>query len=123
MPYTVLLIDDSSLMRKLVARSLRQAALDFNLVLEASNGLEGLEQLAAASPDIILCDWNMPEMDGITFVREATKRGAPPIIMLTTELSEAKQAEALAAGAKGYVTKPFTPERISVAIEQALNAA
>ncbi|MEZ5974661.1 MAG: response regulator [Planctomycetota bacterium] len=122
MSYKVLLIDDSSLMRKLVSRSLRQIDLDIDKIFEASNGLEGLEQLTAGVPDLILCDWNMPEMDGITFVQEACKKGAPPIIMLTTEMSDGKKAEALNAGAKGYITKPFTPERIAEVIQQVMGS-
>ena len=123
MPLDVLLIDDSGLMRKLVARSLRQTSLDIGKVTEAGNGLEGLEQLAASTPDIIFCDWNMPEMDGIQFVTKATEGGSPPIIMLTTEMSDAKKAQALSAGARGYITKPFTPERISEVVKQILDKA
>lgn len=110
----VLLIDDSSLMRKMVSRALRQAGIDISEVLEAENGEEGLKALAGGSPDVILCDWNMPVMDGLEFVKRA--QPSPPIVMLTTEGTDDKRSEAMRAGAKGYITKPFTPEKLEEAI-------
>ena len=119
----VLIVDDSGVMRKMVSRALRQAGLDIADIHEAGNGVEGMAALESKSIDIVLCDWNMPEMDGITFLKEARKTYKTPFIMLTTEGTDDKVAEAMGAGAQGYVTKPFTPdklgERVTVALEQA----
>lgn len=111
----VLIVDDSSVMRKIVERSLRQAGLELAEVLEAGNGVEGLAEAQKGNLDLILSDINMPSMDGIEFLRnlagvEATK--GVPVVMITTEGSEARVVEALSAGAKGYIRKPFTPEQV-----------
>jgi two-component system, chemotaxis family, chemotaxis protein CheY len=111
----VLIVDDSSVMRKIVERSLRQAGLELGEVLEASNGVEALAQAQKGKLDLILSDINMPSMDGIEFVRNLagvdSAKGVP-VIMITTEGSEARVVEALTAGAKGYIRKPFTPEQV-----------
>jgi two-component system chemotaxis response regulator CheY len=114
-PARVLIVDDSSVMRKIVGRSLRQAGLEIVELLEASNGSEALS-LAKENPlDLILSDINMPVMDGLEFVRqlrciESAKH--IPVIMITTEAGEAHVVEALSLGASGYIRKPFTPEQI-----------
>jgi len=111
----VLIVDDSSVMRKIVERALRQAGLDLAEVLEASNGAEGLVEVAKGSLDMILSDINMPVMDGLEFLKNlATLEAAKgvPVVMITTEGSEARVVEALSAGAKGYLRKPFTPEQV-----------
>jgi len=114
-PVSVLIVDDSSVMRKIVGRSLRQAGLDVGQVFEASNGSEALS-LARENPlDLILSDINMPLMDGLEFVRQL--RGIEsthetPVIMITTEAGEAHVVQALSFGASGYIRKPFTPEQI-----------
>ncbi len=114
-PARVLIVDDSSVMRKIVGRSLRQAGLDVLQVLEASNGSEALS-LARENPlDLILSDINMPLMDGLEFVKqlraiESTQR--TPVVMITTEAGEAHVVQALSLGASGYIRKPFTPEQI-----------
>ncbi len=111
----VLIVDDSSVMRKIVERSLRQAGLDLGEVLEASNGAEGLAEVAKGKFDLILSDINMPAMDGLEFLRGlATMESAKgvTVVMITTEGSEARVVEALSVGAKGYIRKPFTPEQV-----------
>jgi len=110
-----LIIDDSSVMRKIVERSLRQAGLDLAEVQEASNGAEGLGALKTASVDLILCDINMPVMDGIEFLRQVQtlENGKNvPVVMITTEGSESHVVQALSIGARGYIRKPFTPEQV-----------
>jgi two-component system chemotaxis response regulator CheY len=110
-----LIVDDSSVMRKIVERSLRQAGVEIEKVLEASNGAEALAALRDNTVDLILCDINMPVMDGLEFVREAAKLESAkgvPIVMITTEGSESHVVEALTAGARGYIRKPFTPEQV-----------
>jgi two-component system chemotaxis response regulator CheY len=110
-----LIVDDSSVMRKIVERSLRQAGIELEKVLEASNGAEALAALHGNVVDLILCDINMPVMDGLEFVREATKLDSAkgvPIVMITTEGSESHVVQALTAGARGYIRKPFTPDQV-----------
>ncbi|MGA7560791.1 MAG: response regulator [Terriglobales bacterium] len=110
-----LIVDDSSVMRKIVERSLRQAGIELEKVLEASNGSEALAVLHANTVDLILCDINMPVMDGLEFVRAAagveSAKGVP-IVMITTEGSESHVVQALTAGARGYIRKPFTPDQV-----------
>ena len=118
----VLLIDDSPMMRKMIMRTLRQADVEVDTILEAGNGQEGLEQVAAGGPDLILCDWNMPVLDGLEFVRQARPSTGVPILMVTTESTPDRVATATEAGANGFVTKPFTPERLGAAIREVLDA-
>ncbi|MBZ5666887.1 MAG: response regulator [Acidobacteriia bacterium] len=110
-----LIVDDSSVMRKIIERSLRQAGIDLEKVSEAGNGAEALVALQSNVVDLILCDINMPVMDGLEFVRQvATVDNAKgvPIVMITTEGSESHVVQALSAGARGYIRKPFTPEQV-----------
>ena len=112
---TALIVDDSSVMRKIVERSLRQAGIELEKVVEASNGAEALAAVNANELDLILCDINMPVMDGLEFVKEATKLDKAkdiPIVMITTEGSESHVVQALSAGARGYIRKPFTPDQV-----------
>ena len=110
-----LIVDDSSVMRKIVERSLRQAGLDPLTVLEAGSGTEGLEILKGKQVDLILSDINMPSMDGLEFLRQLRAQNlAPgiPVVMITTESSEEHVKQAIAAGAQGYIRKPFTAEQV-----------
>src|SRR5690242_819896 len=106
----VLIVDDSSVMRKIVERALRQAGLDVTEVLEASNGAEALALVQEGTLDMILSDIKMPVMDGLEFLKNLagveSAKGVP-VVMITTEGSEARVVEALSAGAKGYLRKPF----------------
>ena len=110
-----LIVDDSSVMRKIVERSLRQAGIDLAEVREAGNGAEALVALKASSADLVLCDINMPVMDGIEFLKQlqglANVKGVP-VVMITTECSESHVVQALSIGARGYIRKPFTPEQV-----------
>ena len=110
-----LIVDDSSVMRKIVERSLRQAGIDLGKVVEAGNGAEALAALRENQFDLILCDINMPVMDGLEFVRQmGTVENAKgvPVVMITTEGSESHVVEALSRGARGYIRKPFTPDQV-----------
>ncbi len=110
-----LIVDDSSVMRKIVERSLRQAGIDLSQVLEASNGAEALGVVRDNPVELILCDINMPVMDGLEFVRQMQALDIPkrpPIVMITTEGSESHVVEALSHGARGYIRKPFTPDQV-----------
>ncbi|MGC1421841.1 MAG: response regulator [Terracidiphilus sp.] len=110
-----LIVDDSSVMRKIVERSLRQAGLESLVVFEAGSGVEGLEILKSREVDLILSDINMPSMDGLEFVRQLrSQQLAPevPVVMITTESSEEHVRQAIEAGAKGYIRKPFTADQV-----------
>ena len=111
----ILIVDDSSVMRKIVERSLRQAGLEIVQVLEASNGAEALVVAQNNALDLILSDINMPTMDGLEFVRRlrnVENAKNVPVIMITTEAGESAVVQALSNGARGYIRKPFTPEQI-----------
>ncbi len=110
-----LIVDDSSVMRKIVERALRQAGLPLGTVLEASTGTEALELLRRNRVDLIVSDINMPMMDGLEFLRQLRSQNlAPgvPVVMITTESSEEHVREAILAGAQGYIRKPFTAEQV-----------
>ncbi|MGR3178126.1 MAG: response regulator [Candidatus Anammoxibacter sp.] len=112
---TVLIVDDSNVMRKIIQKQIKAANLVVDEFMEAGDGKEGLEKVKEKVPDLILCDWNMPNMTGIEFIKTLHSTGDfsnVPIVMITTEGSDSMRAEAAAAGAKGYITKPFTPEQL-----------
>lgn len=112
---SVLIVDDSSVVRKILERSLRQAGFGLDKVIEASNGADGLAQLHGNPVDLILSDVNMPEMDGIEFLRQlrtVEKAKEIPVIMITTEGSEQKVIEAITLGARGYIRKPFSAKDV-----------
>ncbi len=111
----ILIVDDSSTMRKIIARSLRQAGFEINEIVEAENGQAGLEKLGAVGVGMILTDINMPVMDGLTFIdnlRANPQWEKVPIIVITTEGAESMTKEAIKKGANNLVKKPFTPEQI-----------
>lgn len=110
-----LIVDDSSVMRKIVERALRQAGLDALVVLEAGSGTEGLDLLKAKQVDLIISDINMPSMDGLEFVRQLRAlylATGVPVVMITTESSEEHVKQAIQAGARSYIRKPFTAEQV-----------
>jgi two-component system chemotaxis response regulator CheY len=110
-----LIVDDSSVMRKIVQRALRQAGLAIGEVLEAGNGFEALDILRQQTVDLVLSDMNMPVMDGLEFMRQigsVEKAHGVPVLMITTEGSESHVMEAISCGAAGYIRKPFTPDQM-----------
>lgn len=126
-----LIVDDSAVMRKVVERALRQAGLDLTSVQEAANGVEALDQLrmaeASAQPlSLILSDIHMPQMDGLAFLEAKRAEGLAhdvPVVMITTEGAEQHVLRAIAAGARGYICKPFTPEQVKARILPLVRAA
>jgi two-component system chemotaxis response regulator CheY len=121
-----LIVDDSSVMRKIVERSLRQAGLESLVIFEAGSGIEGLDVLKGQQVDLILSDINMPVMDGLEFLRQIRAQNlAPgvPVVMITTESSEEHVKQAILAGAQGYIRKPFTAEQVKERVLPLLNAA
>jgi two-component system, chemotaxis family, chemotaxis protein CheY len=112
----VLLVDDSSTMRKIIGRSLRQAGIEFDNIFEASDGLEALDVLENQHVDIVLSDINMPNMDGIAFLREKANRDPIkniPVLMISTETGDDIIGEAKSLGAVGAIKKPFTPDKVN----------
>ncbi|PJZ45764.1 response regulator [Leptospira brenneri] len=116
----ILIIDDSAVFRKIISVHLKNASFD---LIEAGDGLEGLKQLEGNEVDLIVSDMNMPNMDGISFikkVKENPKYKFTPIIMLTTESQPEKKQQGLDAGAKAWLTKPFSPEELLDTISKLL---
>jgi two-component system chemotaxis response regulator CheY len=107
----VLIVDDSRVMRQIVARTLRQAGFDDLDVLEAENGRMALELVGTHRPDLVLSDWNMPEMNGIELLRALRGGGDQiPFGFVTSEGTEPMRETAAAAGAMFLIAKPFTAE-------------
>ena len=112
---TILVVDDSAMMRKIVLRTLKMAEVEFEEVLEAGDGVEALALLRAHTVNLIMCDINMPNMTGLEFlvrIKQEQLAVGVPVVMVTTEGSEPQVREAILAGAKGYIRKPFTLDHI-----------
>lgn len=117
----ILIVDDSAVMRNMIKRALQMGGIEAE-IFEAGDGQQGLDQMGNA-PDLILCDWNMPGMDGITFVTEVRKKGdETPILMVTTETHDSKKTTADNAGANGMLAKPFTPDKLAERIRELVPA-
>lgn len=115
----ILLVDDSRTIRNIQKNTLK--TLGLTDVTEAADGLEALSCLANERPDLMLVDWNMPNMDGITLIRKVRETDkALPIIMVTTEAEKSRVLEAVKAGVNNYVVKPFTAETLSEKIQQTM---
>ena len=115
MALDVLIVDDSAAIRKILQRVLRQADVPIGQVLEAGDGREALTVLNGHSVGLILSDINMPNMDGLQLLAQlkgTASTASIPVVMVTTEGSQAKVMEAVQLGAAGYVRKPFTAEQI-----------
>ena len=119
----ILLVDDSRTMRNIWKKVLE--GINGSQTVEAGDGLEGLKAIETSGPfDLMLVDWNMPNMDGLTMVtkvREKDKR--TPIIMVTTEAEKPRIIEAIKAGVNNYVVKPFTPETLRGKINETMQKA
>jgi len=115
----VLLIDDSKTMRNIQKSVLSQ--LGHTDVEEACDGQDALSKVGAFQPDLLLVDWNMPNMDGLTFVKKFRALDkTTPIIMVTTESERSRVVEAIKAGVNNYLVKPFTPDVLSQRIDETL---
>jgi len=115
----IMLIDDSKTMRNIQKSVLRQ--LGYTEIEEACDGQDALSKVGAFGPGLILVDWNMPNMDGLSFVKafRQTNR-TTPLIMVTTEAEKSRVIEAIKAGVNNYVVKPFTPDLLSQRINETL---
>jgi two-component system chemotaxis response regulator CheY len=122
MAKTIMIVDDSASLRQVVSIALKGAGYD---TLEASDGKDALSKLTGQKVHLIISDVNMPNMDGLTFVRQAKQLPAykfTPVIMLTTEAGETKKQEGQAAGAKAWVIKPFQPAQMLAAVSKLVTA-
>lgn len=111
----VLIVDDSAAIRKILQRVLRQTEIPIGTIYEAGDGLEALAKLQAQPIGLILSDINMPNMDGLELLSKVRAEQAwqrLPMLMVSTEGTQAKVLEAVERGASGYVRKPFTAEQI-----------
>lgn len=118
MSKTILTIDDSRTMREMLDHALSGAGYR---VLQAVDGIDGLEVLAANAPDVVITDINMPRLDGfgvIEGVRADPRTRATPILVLTTESDPAKKDRARRAGATGWIVKPFNPDKLLDAVRR-----
>ena len=124
MAKSFMIVDDSATMRKIIMRTMRMSGLEFNSTEEAGNGKEALEKLNKVPVDIILCDINMPEMNGMELVKKVRELGScanTKIIMVSTESSQDLIDNVIADGANGYITKPFTPEKFQEKLSPFMN--
>ena len=118
MAKTIMVVDDSASIRQVVGIALKGAGYD---VIEGCDGQDALAKLTGQKVHLVISDVNMPNMDGIAFVKAFKQLPAykfTPVIMLTTESQEAKKLEGQAAGAKAWVVKPFKPEQMLGAVEK-----
>ena len=120
MPRKAITIDDSASMRQMVRLNLKQSGFE---VLEADNGKAALDMLRSTQVDLIICDVNMPIMNGIETTRQL--RALPnykrtPIVLLTTESEDAKKMEGRQAGATGWIIKPFQPNQLQKVVQRVL---
>lgn len=117
----ILIVDDSRVMRQIVTRTLRQAGYDGHDLVEAGNGREGLDAVNQHTPDLVLSDWNMPEMDGISMLQALRAAGKDvPLGFVTSESSPEMAQRAQDAGALFLITKPFTAESFRDALDPVL---
>jgi len=118
----ILVVDDSAVMRKVLIGALSKVGVED--VSQASDGREAVAAVEKETYDLVLMDWNMPNMSGIDALREIRASGnKTPVIMVTTEAEKSRVVEALKAGANNYVIKPFQPNTIGVKIKETLASA
>lgn len=115
MAFNILIVDDSPIMRQVIKKTVRISGIDIGEIYEAGDGTEGLQRAKDNWTDLILTDINMPEMNGITFIKELKGDevlSSIPIIVISTEGRDEIVQKAISLGASDYVTKPFKPEEI-----------
>lgn len=125
MAFTVLIVDDSPVMRAFIRRVMCLAGFGEARYLEAGNGEEGLASLGANPVDVVLTDINMPQMDGEDFLREMRRSpafGGVPALVISTDSTHERVDRMLALGAQGYISKPFSPEALREELERILGA-
>jgi two-component system chemotaxis response regulator CheY len=126
MSYSVLVVDDSAAMRGFIRRVLDMSGFDVGEVFEAGDGLEALAILEDSMIDVVLTDVNMPRMNGeelMLHLREDADLSEVPVLVLSADSSEARVGRMMAAGARGYLPKPLSPERLRTELDRVLGAA
>ena len=120
----ILIVDDSKAMRMIVRRTLRQAGYEVDCVREACNGVEGLSAVQEDAPDLILCDWNMPEMSGIDFLASLRSSGFQTKFgFITSESTIEMREKASQAGALFLISKPFTADNFQEHLDPILGSS
>ncbi|MBN4056839.1 response regulator [bacterium AH-315-J21] len=120
----ILAVDDSPTMRRIIINTLGRAG--FTDIVEAEHGKDALAKMEAEKIDFVITDWNMPEMDGLSFVtnvRSKPEHANIPILMITTRSVKEDIVEALKAGVNNYIVKPFTPDTLKSKIDEILKGA
>ncbi len=115
----ILIVDDFGTMRKILRNVLQQ--LGYTNIEEAENGVQALEKLRSGQFDLVITDWNMPEMDGLELLRNIRADGNLrnlPVMMVTAEAEKDKVIEAIKAGVNNYIVKPFTAETMKQKLDQ-----
>jgi len=125
MAKSLMIVDDSATMRKIIMRTVRMSGLEFERTEEAGNGAEAIEKLKVSPVDLVLCDINMPEMNGLEMVKkirtELKTCDGTKIIMVSTESSQELIDGVIKDGANGFITKPFTPENFHEKLSPFMN--
>jgi two-component system chemotaxis response regulator CheY len=114
----ILIVDDSITIRRIITNALK--TIGFPETIEAVDGKDALEKLSGGNVDFIITDWNMPQMNGLDFIKEVRANpvySSMPILMITTHGSEQDVIEALKAKVNSYIVKPFTPQELKEKIE------
>ena len=115
---TALVVDDSTSIRQMVSFTLKESGFD---VIEGQNGQDALDKVSGKSIKLVVTDLNMPVMDGMTLIRQLRSKPEykfTPILMLTTESQDSKKQEGRAAGATGWIVKPFNPEQLTQVVKK-----
>lgn len=123
MPIRIMIVDDSPAMRRFIDRTIQLSGLDVTECVEAADGREALDILRAGGADIVVSDINMPCMTGeelLQAIRDDTQLRATPVLVVSTDSTDARMTRMMRLGARGYIKKPFTPEMLRGELERVL---
>lgn len=126
MAYTFLIVDDSSIVRKVIIKAMRMTDIPFNQVLEAADGIEALETLRSNWVDLVFLDINMPRMNGVEFMEQLRADPAlkdTPVIVISTEGSQERIDKLNSMAVKAYLRKPVTPEQLTATVQNYLGGS
>lgn len=117
--YKVLVVDDSTALRMVIKKVLRETDINFTEILEAANGKEALEVLDKSEVDLIFSDINMPEMNGLDFIQGMRDKNIDtPVVVISTDGSQDTVIQAIKLGAKGYIKKPFSADKLKTVFDK-----
>jgi two-component system, chemotaxis family, chemotaxis protein CheY len=120
MSFSILIVDDSAIIRKMVRKAIGMSGLDVGSVHEAGNGLEALKVLETEWVDVVFADLNMPEMDGVALVKKMSEDNmlvSTPVVIVSSEQSETRIADLKQQGIRAYIKKPFRPENFKEIVD------